>query len=190
MIDLETFSHRRNAAFFQFAVLPFDPHTDEIGVLLSGYVSPFDCEKLGLDFSASTLKFWFEQSFSPRFDGVPVRQALQIIAAVLNDHPKKCVWSQGSDFDFPILETAFEKCGIETPWAFWEKRDARTITALFPERCKHIPKPPNAHDAAADVLYQVRRVQASLGVNIGFGDGENLPPFPENVGALADWVAV
>lgn len=100
------------------------------------------CAMAGLAFDMETVKFWSEMpdaSKSAILDSlhVSIRQALEDFVAYLENlkmphqADELIIWTQGSDFDIPILKNAMYKVlGLtpETlPWKHRNIRDARTF---------------------------------------------------------------
>lgn len=100
------------------------------------------CAMAGLAFDMETVKFWSEmpdeaKSAIMEKPRVSIRQALEDFVAYLdnlkgmNQADELVIWTQGSDFDIPILKNAIYKVlGLtpETlPWKHRNIRDARTF---------------------------------------------------------------
>lgn len=67
------------------------------------------------------------------------------------------VWSNGASFDIPMVESLFIDYGLSVPWNFWNIRDVRTITDLYP-KCRENSKE-NDHNALNDAVNQAEWVQ-------------------------------
>ena len=83
-----------------------------------------------------TVKWWSKQSDEAKASVLEppalLSTALQEFANWLNAIRMKydadiILWSQGSDFDFPILRNAYRACGLDVPWDYQSQRDARTF---------------------------------------------------------------
>lgn len=100
------------------------------------------CAMAGLAFDMETVKFWSEmpdETKSAVLDNprVSIRQALEDFVAYLdnlkgmNQADELVIWTQGSDFDIPILKNAMYKViGLTPdtlPWKHRNIRDARTF---------------------------------------------------------------
>ena len=67
------------------------------------------------------------------------------------------VWSNGADFDVPMLAHAYTQVGIEIPWKFWNARCFRTWKSL--PGSKNVKLPPMAgvkHNALTDAVTQAQ----------------------------------
>lgn len=155
VIDLETAATTPNAAILSIAAVPFgfdlDPK-DETSVfrptLSDGtrvnavpfykVVNANSCVVMGMDFDADTVKWWAKQSEEAKqqllvADAIHIADAMHQFILWANDIRERYnaelrIWSQGLDFDLPILRNAVMKtCPGETlPWHYTEQRDART----------------------------------------------------------------
>lgn len=100
------------------------------------------CAMAGMAFDMETVKFWSEMPDAAKSailekPRVSIRQALEDFVAYLdnlkgmNQADELVIWTQGSDFDIPILKNAMYKVlGLtpETlPWKHRNIRDARTF---------------------------------------------------------------
>ena len=100
------------------------------------------CAMAGMAFDMETVKFWSEMPDAAKSailekPRVSIRQALEDFVAYLdnlkgmNQADELVIWTQGSDFDIPILKNAMYKVlGLtpETlPWKYRNIRDARTF---------------------------------------------------------------
>ena len=122
------------------------------------------CKKVGLTASESTVEWWKNQTeesqeeiFSEE-NRISLKKCLREFSKWLGSHNLK-IWSHGDDFDCVILSNAYRKCGIATPWKFWNTRDTRT---LFDVKRYNFSKLANRnlhHHALDDAFVQTRAVQ-------------------------------
>lgn len=75
-------------------------------------------------------------------------------------HP--IVFSQGTDFDFPILESLLKQAGRQPPWKYNQKMDVRTIRRLAQQMGMSEVRMEPAHDALEDAKLQVRQLAHAL----------------------------
>ena len=102
--------------------------------------------------------------FAPDIDA----EARATVTALLSDwlgDDKSFMWSNGADFDLPMLAHAYASYGMTVPWEFWNSRCVRTYRSL--PGAKSVPKvePLVAHNALHDAVAQARhmqRIQAML----------------------------
>lgn len=123
----------------------------------------------------STLAWWLGEASAKKMSKAMIEQALPI-ADVLQqfvDWPADLgltwgaingVWAMPSDFDLPILKSAFTRLGGDVPWDRRATRDARTLFSL-------IGGPPaidwtgmTHHDALDDAVGQAMQVQIAMGM--------------------------
>lgn len=71
-------------------------------------------------------------------------------------------WCQGTDFDFPFLEAAFKEAGLTPPWTYRQKYDLRTLRNLLAPSVKEPEGTVTQHNAFADALYQLERLDSIL----------------------------
>lgn len=207
MLDLETLSTQANAAIIGIGAVWFDPHGEQFKAESAqeaaefGTSLPYDrfplcferiidiqsCLDAGFAVSASTLKWWSEQSDEARrvaFSGeVGLREALNDFADFLTmvsinwpqggDSPVQrdqvCVWGHGPAFDNAILANAYRQMGYPQPWSFRNDRCNRTFLALAEERLEKVMpelvRVGTLHNALDDAITQalhVQRVNAAL----------------------------
>lgn len=179
MLDIETFSTRNNAAIAVISAIKFkrneknDYENDYENDYKNDYekdekifyelIDEKSCQEIGMDFDEKTIKWWKTQPEKIQkevFSGE--RKKLK---EVLLDFKKwygnsSCIWSQGANFDIPILEEAYRKLNIEPPWKFWQARDTRTIYDLANIKSFDLPQN-NLHNALEDCKRQIYGVQKS-----------------------------
>ncbi len=163
MLDFETLGIRADSAIISMGAVKFDPYgdyIDEEGFYAS--VSIDSNTEAGRHISEATLLWWMQQSpaaqkvFSePK---IPLATALDELLAFF-DHPEYQVWSNGADFDIPMLAHAYGTHGLETPWKFWNARCFRTIKSLESSKRAELITNPLAHNALADAHTQARQLQ-------------------------------
>lgn len=66
------------------------------------------------------------------------------------------MWSNGADFDLPMLAHAFTECGIEIPWKFYNSRCFRTYKNLPGAKTIRLPSAGVKHNAMADAYTQAQ----------------------------------
>lgn len=184
VVDIETMGHICGAAITEIAVVAFvgnnfDPDKCKrfrVAVDLES------CLNLGMTVTGSTIKWWLNQSKDAqalyRESGVPINEALIDLHAWSrdqvdgdipfdsNDQPEKPyrVWSHAT-FDFSMIEAAYAKCGLTSPWAYWSARDVRTILDLAfgkPGEYPSIPFVGVKHKALDDAIHEAKQVSAAL----------------------------
>ncbi len=113
---------------------------------------------LGGEVDAPTVQWWRDRGGLELKNPVPLRAALLELAAWVKNLPKlERVWSQGANFDVPILEGYYRRAGLECPWPYYAARDTRTVYDLAKERGWKKPEDSKAkHEALMDCLIQTK----------------------------------
>ena len=178
VLDLETLSTKPSACILSIGAARFDPtirDPDQPFDCFHVGVSAASCQRVGLHLEAGTVLWWLTPGNAAARDALlgleqhDIRDALEGFSAWVGEENLP-VWANGSDFDLPILRTAYAACGLEPPWAFWDARDCRTIYKLAPDITVERPADEVAHDALADAKHQARRllrVADALQLNLG-----------------------
>lgn len=167
MVDLETLGNTSNAVIAQIACVEFNPFTGEIYRKFSVNVDIESCKKYGLEISASTVLWWFDQSPELRQNvffksGEDLYEALGELYVFLSDHGENCkediiMWANSPSFDLEILKNAIIKTsGYQDFWLYGNERDFRTISKLFPDIQKNHLRIGQAHNALDDCINQVQ----------------------------------
>jgi hypothetical protein len=133
MVDIETYDNICTAAIASIGAVKFNIATREICDPFYVTIDPKSCKEYGLSFSADTLEWWKNQSpearAALRHNNIHLVDALQqFIAWYGTDKGKVCTWGI---FDTPILDHAFRKTGLQSPWKYWNAVECRTIADLL-----------------------------------------------------------
>lgn len=173
MIDIETLGNSPTSLILSIGAVEFDPNTTDIGEGFHCLVNIESALRAGLTVDASTICWWMTQSeearkiFTRQNEALHLHSALQAFRQfILSKSGNPIVWANGSNFDFPILDNAFRKVEIESPWPYYNVRDFRTIKAAIPKKIfeKLRMKPEIAHDAFHDALSQARTLQNIMAI--------------------------
>lgn len=159
MIDVETLSLDPNAHLLSIAAVQFDINTGATGktfyrVILQNKTSGvIDC---------ATVRWWMRQEQAARDeiwawndDQLNLNDTLIELSGFIVDCDTGdlTIWQRGP-MDYTWLESAYARCYLAPPWAFWQWQDQRTAT-------KHVPKHQlparigTAHNALDDCLHQI-----------------------------------
>lgn len=169
-IDLETLGTVPGSVILSIGAVVFDPTKNVENCLGKEFycvVSRADSMRLGLSVSPDTLAWWERQTPEARqvltdADDLEksdlVSDALSMLADWLP--PNAYIWSNGANFDQPLLSVAYDKLGRETPWKFWNSRCHRTILGLHPNAKALAPRNLMAHNALEDAKTQAKHVVA------------------------------
>ena len=141
-------------------------------------INATSCALAGMDFDKETIEWWEKKNEETKAD-LLTRTPMNIGEAINAFHnyleglksaynAEIKVWSQGSDFDFPILQNAYRKTmgRAKFPWKYDNKRDARTHVLEKLEKFygveekpyERIPKLPERFKGVShNSLYDARR---------------------------------
>lgn len=164
MIDMETLGTTADAVILSIGAVKFDLGSDEIDdAAFYASVSVESNLELKRRISEDTLLWWLKQSAAAQNVFFEPKQTLANALVGLSNwigEGDYCVWSNGADFDLPMLAHAYTQLGVEIPWQFWNSRCARTYKNL-PQAAKATWKQEGPkHNAMVDAVNQVRMVQA------------------------------
>ena len=167
MVDLETLATTCDAAIISIGAVKFDLSGGTISD--EGFYASVSLES-NLDYhrrvSEDTLKWWLMQAkdnpdstkvFHEPKQGID--EALERFAAWIG-RPDLNIWSNGANFDEPILSHAYTQCQQPIPWKFWNVRCVRTFKNLPGAKDIVVPRPGTHHNALSDSLHQAALVQA------------------------------
>lgn len=105
-------------------------------------VNATSCALEGMNFEEDTIRFWKEASPEAKaalssYEAVSIVSALHLLEHYLerlketSGGGELVIWTQGTDFDIPILKSAFRKVlridPDQLPWKYNNVRDARTF---------------------------------------------------------------
>ena len=190
MIDLETAGLRSGAAVFSLGAVVMD--LDGTDNWESLQTSPFgglgtlttnlrlvDQVKAGLHMDPNTLLWWLDQNDTARTEltsgqskaanpGVVLSEFnewLEFVTSsdLMDGNLPVRIWSNGANFDAPILRAVYDALGIECPWPYWLERCYRTyrktVEPILEAQGKTVPdknRSPeqNKHTALDDALHQ------------------------------------
>jgi exodeoxyribonuclease VIII len=164
MLDLETLGTGDHAAIVQIGACEFD--SKEILTTFLQNVR-LDSENLG-SIEGDTLRWWLNQSPDavesvlrsiPR---TPLRDALEDFRSWLVGD-QFAIWANSPSFDLRLLRQAYERCGLEPPWKFYQELDHRTMKHLG--RLLQVPRlqfEGTKHNALDDATNQASYLMAVL----------------------------
>jgi NAD+ synthetase len=132
MIDLETYDTATTAVILSIGAVKFNKET----IIDKFYVNvdTSSCLQYGLTISPDTVGWWEKQGEEARKvlgnNPLFLQDALIRFKTWYGDKSLP-TWGNGSNFDNPIMEHAFQKTGIKCPWEFWHDRCFRTVNSMF-----------------------------------------------------------
>jgi|SRR5690242_3575607 len=164
MIDLETWGKRPGCALRSIGAVVFDPRGEELGDEFYVNVTRDSCEEIGLHVDPDTEAWWARQSSQAQdsltVDPLPIRDAINKFCSFWRVRALSRPWSQGANFDQPILEEVMRLLDARVPWKFWDSRCTRTAYGMAGMGKFDMPKfSGTAHNALDDALHQARCVQ-------------------------------
>lgn len=135
LLDLETLSTKSNAAVSEIAAISL-----ESGASFSSLIAPSELPQF--DVNSDTVE-WHDQQKEGRNYLEFLNLRGSFCTTVANDFitwlhqqagdRRVILWTQGTDFDIPILRNLLSFSGLEFPCRHDDVRDFRTVAKLFPE---------------------------------------------------------
>lgn len=137
MADVESLGAKPGSVILSIGAVKFDRHkvTEEFVI----NISPQSCIDAGLKIDVDTVMWWLKQSDDARktlTDGITFmfKDALTLFTDWLigtNTFPPEIeLWGNGANFDNVLLAAAYDACGLDRPWKFYNDRCYRTLKAL------------------------------------------------------------
>jgi 3' exoribonuclease, RNase T-like len=161
MIDLETLGTTADAAILSIGAVVFDLETGMLDDTFYRVVS-FESQPNRV-LSRDTLAWWMKQSpeaaavFTDK-NKFALQDALRDFAVWVPCLGKVHAWSNGADFDLPMLTHAFDQCGLRQPWPTFNGRCYRTYKNLPGARDVKVIRVGEHHNALDDAIYQAEHV--------------------------------
>ncbi len=166
MIDTETFGLPPDGALLSIGAVFFDLQTGTLGPTFSRTINLATAVRDGGTINPGTAMWWLGQSQEARdavrFSGIDICNALTEFSNFIADHSDhKTVrpWGNGSSFDLTIINSAYLRSGIKTPWYFGRERCFRTVRNMYPA-VEYNPddKGTGAHNALQDAIFQAQHL--------------------------------
>ncbi|PTX49085.1 uncharacterized protein DUF5051 [Gemmobacter caeni] len=167
MLDLETLGTKPGCIVLTLGAVRFDPETGEIKSRFYRKINFKQSVLLGLKCDPTTYAWWQRQAEEVRkeaFGGTddPKDVAVSFAKWAHEGGAPSHWWSQGMDFDYPILEAMYRATNGQVPWKFWEKRDTRTAYAVASFEPKSVVRDGSHHNALDDCIHQVACLHAAF----------------------------
>ena len=165
MIDLETLGTTADSVILSIGAVKFDLASDKIDD--KGFYASISVES-NLDWkrriSEDTLLWWFKQPAAAQQvfheEKMTIESALQDLADWISTDDYT-MWSNGADFDLPMLAHAYKQVnGGDPPWKFWNNRCFRTYKNLPGAKEIRVAPMGVKHNALSDAYQQAKTVQA------------------------------
>lgn len=164
MIDLETLGTAADACIMSIGAVRFDLDSDKIDD--AGFYASVSIDsnlEAKRRIQEATLIWWMHQGTAAQGVFHESKQTLAVALVDLSDWmgDDDCtVWSNGADFDLPMLAHAYTSLGIEIPWKFWNSKCFRTYKGLPGAKAVKMPFDGVKHNALFDAAHQAKQVQA------------------------------
>jgi len=133
MIDIETLGKKPGAAVLSIGAVMFG--ATGLGEEFYSPVLLKSCTDVGLTIDPETVAWWMKQSEEARQAAFRAdAPALPAVLLRFTDwfvaQQARYPWCHGATFDVPILDAAYEACGMPAPWKYYDVRDTRTLYDL------------------------------------------------------------
>ena len=165
MADLETLGTKADSVILSIGAVRFDPYTEEIDD--AAFYASISIESnldAGRVVNEGTLLWWMRQTQEAQGVFHEGKTTLEEALVTFSDWYKNensPIWSNGADFDIPMLAHAYSHFKMDTPWKFFNSRCYRTMKNMpFGQRTKTPPRLGTHHNALADAQYQAMHLQA------------------------------
>lgn len=173
MFDAETLGTSADAVILSIGAVKFDLETgviDDNGFYAS--ISIESNQDFGRRIQEDTLLWWLKQDIAAQSvfheAKITLSDALGDMSDWLGtDH--RTVWSNGADFDIPMISHAYGQARIEAPWKFWNSRCFRTYKNLPGAKAVSVPFAGTKHNALADAYHQAQMACAIHAALFGAG---------------------
>ena len=164
MVDLETLGTTADAVILSIGAVKFDLESDSMDN--EGFYASISIDS-NMEYKRriqeDTLLWWFKQSFDAQKVFHEPKQSLSSGLEELSDwigDTSYSMWSNGADFDLPMLSHAYTQMGMETPWKFWNNRCFRTYKNLPGAKNAVVKNSGVKHNALDDAVTQAISLQA------------------------------
>lgn len=169
MIDLETLGTTADAVIVSIGAVRFDinaaPGTPFASADDCFYIVCDRASQADRHISPDTQYWWGRQS--PQAQAVFDQPSTDITLALVGLGAFICatpgrpnVWSNGADFDLPMLAHAYRQYGVALPWAPYSGRCYRTYKNLPYARVATVPRLGQHHNALDDAIDQAQHLCA------------------------------
>lgn len=163
MLDLETLGTKPGCVILSIGACVFYPTTgpDEDKTFYA-VLDRDDQKERELVENLDTLKWWQRQNKKAWDQATaraqPTERELKRFLKWWHSHKGVYLWSQGSNFDGPLLEALFEAFGARAPWKYHNTRDTRTIYQMCHVKSDSVKREGTYHNALDDAIHQARKV--------------------------------
>jgi inhibitor of KinA sporulation pathway (predicted exonuclease) len=168
MLDLETWGTAPGCAIRSIGAVAFSlVHIDVSPAPFYRNIEDQSCVDAGLIKDPATEAWWAKQSAEAQDfllrDPVLLPEALSEFWTWFKQVDGAQLWSQGANFDIPILEAAYRATGVAIPWKYFNVRDTRTVYDICGFDYYAEAREGTHHNALDDCMHQIKMVQAAIG---------------------------
>src|SRR5580765_7821917 len=120
MLDLETWGTCPGCAIRSIGAVVFDPISGETGEEFYANVDDVSCLDIGLVKELQTIDWWRQQTKEAQEsllkDPLPIMEVIDRFRQWFIRSRGIFIWSQGANFDEPIIHAAFRRTKRFAPW--------------------------------------------------------------------------
>lgn len=161
VVDLETLDTRPSAMILSIGAIRCNLRTGEMGDTFYENIDNHIEIQSSRTTDANTINWWRKQDQEVKEALSVDRKRLDVVLQSFRVWLGKGVkiWGNGASFDLGILRHAYDN---NTPWAFYNERDARTLEALAKGIVNRdsIPRYGQHHHALDDARYEAKYLSA------------------------------
>lgn len=166
MLDLETWGTYPGCAIRSIGAVAFSLGGAIHSSTFYRNIEDASCEALDMHKDGATEVWWSKQPAAAQEllgkDQQPLPTVLSEFWSWFKGVEGVQLWSQGANFDIPILEAAYRITGITMPWKFWNARDTRTVYDIADFKYHDETRDGVEHYALDDCMHQIKLVHAAL----------------------------
>lgn len=168
MCDLETMGLPPDGAIVSIGACFFDMETCTIGPTFNRVINLATAVRDGGTMNPATIMWWLGQSDSARkailYSTEDIRVVLTDFTAFIAEHSRVQdvrPWGNSNSFDLTLLNGAYMRAGMKTPWSPFRERDFRTVRNMYPSvEYNTDAKGDCAHNALEDAIFQAKHLFA------------------------------
>ncbi len=166
MIDIESFSEKKDKIILSLGAVFFDIRTGEKSHSFLRHINIDMSLRDNYSIDGKTLKWWMGQDQkllkklikNDQYSSDPHDTMIDFIEFCDYGTSKFMVWSRPPLYDLRALLDAFEKYDLDYPWDFRNIRCVRTYASLFPGIENDFPAKEQKHDPMVDCMRQIEYV--------------------------------
>jgi DNA polymerase III epsilon subunit-like protein len=158
MVDLETLSTKPTARILSIGACYVNYEDPAKGPVFYHRIKIEENPVFDTDFG--TLAWWNKQNPETKAEAFSgVEDLVHVLAKFQAWFPSDaCIWSNGANFDIPVLSHAFGFYGLKEPWSYKNTRCYRTLKEMFAKTVVSDTNP-NKHNALTDAIVQAMHLQ-------------------------------